>query len=95
MHNTHIATKRPDLQMFCSNDTDLNNYFRKQEATEARYEAARAKALADMDGAEIDGWEVLWACEQFDKGLMTAEQVGKYMIEQRNATLEKKIDKLL
>lgn len=81
--------------MFCSNDTDLNNYFRKQEATEARYEAARASALSDMDGAEIDGWEVLWACEQFDKGLMTAEQVGKYMIEQRNATLEKKIDELL
>jgi len=26
---------------------------------------------------------------------MTAEQVGKYMIEQRNATLEKKIEKLL
>jgi hypothetical protein len=81
--------------MFCSNDTDLNNYFKRQEATEARYEHARAKALADMDGAEIDGWEVLWACEQFDKGLMTAEQVGKYMIEQRNATLEKKIDELL
>lgn len=81
--------------MFCSNDTDLNNYFKKQEATEARYEAARARALADMDGAEIDGWEVLWACEQFDKGLMTAEAVGKYVIEQRNATLEKKIDELL
>lgn len=81
--------------MFCSNDTDLNNYFKKQEATEARYENARAKALASMDGADIDGWEVLWACEQFDKGLMTAEQVGKYMIEQRNATLEKKIDELL
>lgn len=81
--------------MFCSNDTDLNNYFRKQEATEARYEAARVRALADMDGADIDGWEVLWACEQFDKGLMTAEQVGKYMIEQRNATLEKRIEKLL
>lgn len=81
--------------MFCSNDTDLNNYFRKQEATEARYEAARAKALSDMDGAEIDGWEVLWACEQFDLNNMTAEQVGKYIIEQRNATLEKKIDELL
>lgn len=81
--------------MFCSNDTDLNKYFSRQEAAEASYEAARARALADMDGAEIDGWEVLWACEQFDKGLMTAEAVGKYMIEQRNATLEKKIEKLL
>jgi hypothetical protein len=81
--------------MFCSNDHDLNNYFKRQEATEARYEQARARAMGEMDGDEIDGWEVLWACEQFDKGLMTAEQVGKYMIEQRNATLEKKIDKLL
>jgi hypothetical protein len=81
--------------MFCSNDHDLNNYFKRQEAMEASYEAARVKALADMDGDEIDGWEVLWACEQFDKNLMTAEQVGKYMIEQRNATLEKKIEKLL
>jgi hypothetical protein len=81
--------------MFCSNDTDLNNYFSRQEAAEARYEAARVKALSEMDSAEIDGGEVLWACEQFDKGLMTAEQVGKYMIEQRNATLEKMIDKLL
>jgi hypothetical protein len=81
--------------MFCSNDTDLNNYFKRQEGAEARYEQARARAMGEMDGDEIDGWEVLWACEQFDKGLMTAEQVGKYMIEQRNATLEKKINKLL
>jgi hypothetical protein len=60
--------------MFCSNDTDLNNYFKRQEATEARYEAARARAMAEMCYSEIDGGEVLWAVEQFDKGLMTAEQ---------------------
>jgi hypothetical protein len=81
--------------MFCSNDTDLNNYFKRQEANEARYEQARARAMGEMDGDEIDGWEVLWACEQFDKGLMTAEQVGKYMIEHRNGILDAKIDKLL
>ncbi len=81
--------------MFCSNDTDLNNYFKRQEATEARYEAARARALADMDGDEVDGYEVLWAVEQFDKNLMTAEQVGKYIIEHRNGILDAKIDKLL
>ena len=81
--------------MFCSNDTDLNNYFKRQEATEARYEQARARAMGEIDGDEIDGWEVLWACEQFDKGLMTAEQVGKYMIEHRNGILDAKIDKLL
>lgn len=81
--------------MFCSNDTDLNKYFSRQEAAEASYEAARARALADMDGAEIDGWEVLWACEQFDLNKMTAEQVGKYIIEHRNAILEKMIDKML
>ena len=81
--------------MFCSNDTDLNNYFRKQEATEARYEQARARAMKDMCYSEIDGGEVLWAVEQFDKGLMTAEQVGKYIIEHRNGILDAKIDKLL
>jgi len=81
--------------MFCSNDTDLNNYFKRQEANEKAYEDIRAHALEAMDNRDVDGGEVLWACEQFDKGLMTAEQVGKYIIEQRNATLEKKIDKLL
>jgi len=81
--------------MFCSNDTDLNNYFKRQEANEKAYEAARAKAVANMCYSDFDAGEVLWACEQFDKGLMTAEAVGKYVIEQRNATLEKKIDELL
>ena len=81
--------------MFCSNDHDLNNYFNRQEATEARYEQARARAMKEMCYSELDAGEMLWAVEQFDKGLMTAEQVGKYMIEQRNATLEKKIEKLL
>jgi hypothetical protein len=81
--------------MFCSNDTDLNNYFKRQEATEARYEAARARAMAEMCYSEIDGGEVLWAVEQFDKGLMTAEQVGKYIIEHRDGILEARIEKLL
>lgn len=81
--------------MFCSNDTDLNNYFKKQEATEARYEAARARALADMCYSELDAGEMFWAVEQFDKGLMTAQQVGQYIIDHRNGVLEAKIDKLL
>jgi len=81
--------------MFCSNDTDLNNYFKRQEETEARYEAARARAMKEMCYSEIDGGEVLWAVEQFDKGLMTAEQVGKYIIEHRDGILEARIEKLL
>lgn len=81
--------------MFCSNDTDLNNYFKRQEGAEARYEAARTRALSDMCYSELDAGEMLWAVEQFDKGLMTAEQVGKYIIEHRNGILDAKIDKLL
>jgi hypothetical protein len=81
--------------MFCSNDTDLNNYFKRQESQEASYEAARSRAINDVCHSEIDGGEVLWACEQFDKGLMTAEQVGKYIIEHRDGILEARIDKLL
>jgi len=81
--------------MFCSNDHDLNNYFKRQESQEARYEAARARAASDMCYSELDAGEMLWACEQFDKGLMTAEQVGKYIIDHRNGVLEAKIDKLL
>lgn len=81
--------------MFCSNDTDLNNYFRKQEATEARYEAARARALSDMCYSELDAGEMLWAVEQFDKNLMTAEQVGLYLIKHRNDVLDAKIENLL
>jgi hypothetical protein len=51
--------------------------------------------MKDMCYSELDAGEVLWAVEQFDKGLMTAEQVGKYIIEHRNGILEAKIDKLL
>jgi len=81
--------------MFCSNDTDLNNYFKRQEANEKAYEDIRAHALEAMDNNAIDGGEVLWACEQFDMNRMTAEQVGKYIIEHRNAILEKMIDKMM
>lgn len=81
--------------MFCSNDTDLNNYFKRQEANEKAYEDIRAHALEAMDNNAIDGGEVLWACEQFDMNRMTAEQVGKYIIEHRNAILEKMLDKML
>jgi hypothetical protein len=81
--------------MFCSNDTDLNNYFKRQEATEARYEQARGRAIKDMCHSELDAGEVLWAVEQFDKGLMTAEQVGLYLIKHRNDVLDAKIENLL
>jgi hypothetical protein len=81
--------------MFCSNDHDLNNYFKRQESQEASYEAAWAKAASDMCYSELDAGEMLWACQQFDKGLMTAEQVGKYLIDHRNGVLEAKIEKLL
>jgi len=81
--------------MFCSNDHDLNNYFKRQEANEKAYEEIRSYALEAMDNNAIDGGEVLWACEQFDLNKMTAEQVGKYIIEHRNAILEKMIDKML
>lgn len=81
--------------MFCSNDTDLNNYFKRQEANEKAYEDIRAHALEAMDNGDVDGGEVLWACEQFDLNNMTAEQVGKYIIEHRNAILERYINKML
>jgi hypothetical protein len=81
--------------MFCSNDTDLNNYFKRQEAAEARYEHARAKALANMCYSELDAGEMFWAVQQYDKGLMTAEQVGLYLIKHRNNVLDEKIEKLL
>ena len=81
--------------MFCSNDHDLNNYFKRQEANEKAYEEIRSYALEAMDNNAIDGGEVLWACEQFDLNKMTAEQVGKYIIEHRNSILEKIIDKML
>jgi hypothetical protein len=96
LHNTHIATEQPEgLQMFCSNDTDLNEYFKRQEEAEKRYQGARARVLNDMDSAEIDVGEILWAFKQFEQNLMTAQQVGEFIIEHCDGILDTKIEKLL
>jgi len=48
-----------------------------------------------MDSAEIDVGEILWAFKQFEQNLMTAQQVGEFIIEHCDGIVDAKIEKLL